>query len=144
MKGFINFINPFEEFIIPRIFFQCIYEYSLNSSFSLMLIPVRFSSTCRSDRFRSYPRQISSESDIFHKKSIGSDGVFVGFPSIGIRPGFRRNSTEHHGNPTRSDRIFMVLHRIPIDGNPTKTPSGPIEILRSNRIRSHMNFLGYE
>ena len=87
---------------------------------------MRFNPTCRSDRFRLDPRQISSESDIFHKKPIGSGGVFVGFPSIGIRPGFYRNSTEHHENSARSDRIFKVLHRIPIDRNPTKTPSDPI------------------
>ena len=109
-----------------------------------MLIPMRFNPTCRSDPFQSHPPQISSESDIFHKKPIGFDGVFVGFASIGIQPGFRQNSTEHHENSTRSDRIFMVLHRIPIDRNPTKTLSDPIEILRSKRIRSPMNFLGYE
>ena len=40
--------------------------------------PRRVNPTCRSGRFRSDPHQISSESDIFHKKPIGSDRVFVG------------------------------------------------------------------
>ncbi len=41
-------------------------------------IPRSSDPTCRSDRFRSDPCRISSESDIFHKKPIGSDTVFVG------------------------------------------------------------------
>jgi hypothetical protein len=53
--------------------------------------PRRVNPTCRSGRFRSDPHRISSESDIFHKKPIGSDRIFVGFPSVGFRPGFRRN-----------------------------------------------------
>jgi hypothetical protein len=56
--------------------------------------PRRSNPTCRSDRFRSDPCRISSESDIFHKKPIGFDRVFVGFLSVGIRSGFRRNVTE--------------------------------------------------
>ncbi len=50
------------------------------------------------------PCRISSESDIFHKKPIGSESVFVGFLSIGIRSGFHRNSTERdeiRPGPTR-------------------------------------------
>jgi hypothetical protein len=57
-------------------------------------LPRRSNPTCRSDRFRSDPCRISSESDIFHKKPIGFDRVFVGFLSVGIRSGFRRNVTE--------------------------------------------------
>ena len=131
--------------------------------------------------------------------SIGSDRVFVGFPLVGIRPGFHRNPTQHHENPAGSGRIFMVFRwiptksgsdsdqwesdenligsdrffyercrilmkfdadpiendqiyrsdwiswagRIPTNGNPTKTLSDPIEILRSDRIWSPMNLLGY-
>jgi hypothetical protein len=37
------------------------------------------------DPIRSDPSRISSESDIFHKKPIGSDTVIVGFLSVGIR-----------------------------------------------------------
>ena len=54
-------------------------------------LPRRFNPTCGSDRFRSDPRRISSESDIFHKKPIGSDMVVVGFLSVGFRSGFGRN-----------------------------------------------------
>jgi hypothetical protein len=56
-------------------------------------IPRRSNPTSRSDRFQSNPSRISSETDNFHKKPIGSDMVFVGFLSVGIRSGFRRNST---------------------------------------------------
>jgi len=41
------------------------------------------------------------------------DRVFVGFLSVGFRPGFRRNSTEHDWNPTRSDPNFIGFRRIP-------------------------------
>ncbi len=105
--------------------------------------------TCRSDRKRSDPCRISSESDIFHKKTIGSDTVFVGFLSIGIRSGFHRNSTEHdeiRPDPTRisSDSVEFRWNsdRIPIERNPTKTVSDPIEIFRSDRIRSPLYDLG--
>ena len=49
------------------------------------------------DRIR---RRITSESDILRYMSIGSDLVFVGFPSVGIRPGLRRKK-----DPIGSDRF---------------------------------------
>ncbi len=70
------------------------------------------------DPIRSDPSRISSESDIFHKKPIGSDTVIVGFLSVGIRPGFRRNSSD-------SDEF----RRIPTERNPTTTLSDPIDII---------------
>jgi hypothetical protein len=39
--------------------------------------------------------------------------MFVGFPSVGFRPEFRRNATEHDQNPARSDPNFIVFRRIP-------------------------------
>jgi hypothetical protein len=57
--------------------------------------------------------RISSESDIFHKKPIGFDRVFVGFLSVGIRSGFRRNVTETQWNPVGSGRISLYFRRIP-------------------------------
>jgi hypothetical protein len=66
----------------------CMFVFSVSKKFWLdiiLLLKKIFSSprasdpTGRSDRFRSDPCRISSESDIFHKKPIGSDTVFVGF-----------------------------------------------------------------
>jgi hypothetical protein len=95
--------------------------------------PRRFDPTCRSDRFRSNPCRISSESGIFHKKPIGSVRVFVGFPSIG----FLWNSTEPDAirpDPTRISSCSVKFRRNPgrnpIDGNPTKTLTDPIEIIQ--------------
>ena len=78
-------------------------------------LPRGFNPTSRSDRFRSNPSRVLSESDIFHKKSIGSDSLlsdsfqsesdsdFVGIQrnlikSDQIRPEYRRI-------PTNSDEI---------------------------------------
>jgi hypothetical protein len=80
---------------------------------TLVYIPRRVNPTCRSGRFRSDPHRISSESDIFHKKPIGSDRVFVGSPSVGFRPGFRRNSTEPDEIRVGSGRISIMFRRIP-------------------------------
>jgi hypothetical protein len=103
--------------------------------------PRRSNPTCRSDRFQSNPCRISSETDIFHKKTIESDMVFVGFLSVGIRSGFRRNSTacgEIRSDPTliSSDSVKFRWGpgRIPTDRNPTKTMSDPTEIIQ---IRPH-------
>jgi hypothetical protein len=68
--------------------------------------------------------RISSESDIFHKKPIGSDRVFVGFQSVG----FRRNSTEPDEIRVGSGRISIVFRRIP-----TKTLSDSMEIISMRR-----------
>jgi len=46
-------------------------------------------------------------------RGIGSDRVFVIFLSVGFRPGFSRNSTEHDWNPTRSDLDFIGFCPIP-------------------------------
>jgi hypothetical protein len=74
------------------------------------MIPRRVNPTCRSGCFRSDPHRISSESDIFHKKPIGSDRVFVGF-----RRGFRRNPTERNPTKTLSDPIEIIsIRRDPI------------------------------
>jgi hypothetical protein len=70
--------------------------------------------------------RISSESDIFHKKPIGSDRVFVGF-----RPGFRRNSTEPDEIRVGSGRISIMFRRIP-------TKSGPE--FDKNSVGSDRNF----
>jgi hypothetical protein len=115
-----------------------------------IFLPRSSDPTCRSDRFRSDPYRISSESDIFHKKPIGSATVLVGFLLIGIRSGFHRNSTERDGirpDPTRissgSAEFRWNPDRIPIERNPTKTVSDPIEIFRSDRIRSPLYNLGH-
>ncbi len=74
-------------------------------------IPRSNNPTYRFDRFRSDPCRISSESDIFHKKPIGPDPIFVGFLSIGIRSGLYRNSTERdeiRPDPTGSDPSSMT------------------------------------
>jgi hypothetical protein len=114
-----------------------------------MQIPSSSDPTCRSDRKRSDPCGISSESGIFYKKSIGSDTVFVGSLSIGIRSGSHRNSTERdkiRPDPTRissgSVEFRWNSDRILIERNPTKTVSDPIEIFRSDRIRSSLYDLG--
>jgi hypothetical protein len=59
--------------------------------------------------------------------------MFVGFPSVGFRPGFPRNSTEHDHNPTRSDPNFIVLRRNP-GRNPTRIRSKTTE--STGRIES--------
>ena len=121
------------------------------------MYPRRFNATCGSNRFRSDPCRISSESDIFHKKPIGSDRVFVGFLVTGIRPGFHRNSTEPdeiRPDPTRISSGSVEFRwnpgRIPVTRNPTKTLSDPIELFRSDSssltwvrksIRTYFNLL---
>jgi hypothetical protein len=76
-------------------------------------VPRRVNPTCRSGGFRSDPHRISSESDISHKKPIGSNRVFVGFLSVGFRPEFRRNLTETDEIRVGSGRISIVFRRIP-------------------------------
>jgi hypothetical protein len=73
--------------------------------FMLHRNPRRSNPISRSDRFQLNPRRISSETDIFHKNPIGSDMVFVGFLSVGIRPGFHRNLTESDEIRVGSGRI---------------------------------------
>jgi hypothetical protein len=66
--------------------------------------------TCRSDRFRSDPGRIPSESDIFDKKPIGSDTVFVGFLSLGIQ-----------WNAMKSDQVRPGFHRAPSNSDEIRT-----------------------
>ena len=80
--------------------------------------PRRFIPTGGSDRFWSDSRRISSECDIFRKKTIGTDRVFIGFLTNGIRLGFRRNLAEHHENLVGSGRIFMAFRQIPTKSEP--------------------------
>jgi hypothetical protein len=103
--------------------------------------PRRSNPISRSDRFQSNPRRISSETDIFHKNSVGSEMVFVGFISVGIRPGFYRNSTAR--DEIRPDLTLISSDsvkyrrnssRIPTDRNTTKTVSDPTELIQ---IRPH-------
>jgi hypothetical protein len=75
-------------------------------------IPRRSNPISRSDRFQSTPRRISSETDIFHKTPIGSDMVFVGFLSVGIRPGFHRNLTEPDEIMPRANNRIVRSYKI--------------------------------
>jgi hypothetical protein len=89
--------------------------------------PRRSNPISRSDRFQSNPRRISSETDIFHKKPIGSDMVFVGF-----RPGFYRNLTE-------SDEIRVGFHRVPSNSDEIRAGFRPIGIRQKPcRIRQRL------
>jgi hypothetical protein len=103
----------------------------MNKSRKIIHRPRRVNPTCRSGRFRSDPHRISSEFDIFHKKPIGSDRVFVGFLSVGFRRGFRRNLTEPDEIRVGSGRISIVFRRIP-----TKSAS------ESDRKESDKNSVG--
>ena len=69
--------------------------------------------------------------------SIGSDMVIVGFLSVGIRPGFRRNSSESDQIRVGSGQILSGSveirrnpGRIPTERNPTIAISDPIGFLR--------------
>ena len=68
--------------------------------------------------------------------SIGSDRVVVGFFSVGIRLGFRRNSSESDEVRVGSGQISSGSvefrrnpSRIPTERNPTTTLSDPIGFL---------------
>ncbi len=78
----------------------------------LKVLPRRVNPTCRSGRFRSDPHRISSESDIFHKKPIGSDRVFVGFLSVGFRSKlFRSDGIRSPLSHMGSDNIVILYKR---------------------------------
>ncbi len=103
----------------------------------IIYVPRRFNPTYRSNQKRSDPHRISSESDIFNEKPIGSDRFVVRFLSVGIRLGFPRNSTkpdEIWPDPTRissaSDEFQRNPSRNPTERNPTTTLSDPIDIIK--------------
>ena len=72
-------------------------------------LPRRLNPTCRSDRKRSDPRRILSESDIFHKKSIGSDSLL----SDSFQSESDSDFVEIQRNPIKSDQIRPDFRRIP-------------------------------
>ena len=89
-------------------------------------LPRRLNPTCRSDRKRSDPRRILSESDIFHKKSIGSDSLL----SDSFQSESDSDFVEIQRNPIKSDQIRPDFRRIPT--NPDEIRVGfrrPIDLL---------------
>jgi hypothetical protein len=93
-----------------------------------MLKPRASEQTCRSDCFRSDSCRISSESDIFHKKT---DRIRHSFCRILFDRNLVRISSEFNGtqwNPTRSNPDFIGFRRIQIERNPTVTVSDPIPL----------------
>ncbi len=96
--------------------------------------PRRVNPTCRSGRFRSDPHRISSESDIFHKKPIGSDRVFVGFLSVGFRRNPGRIWSDFNRVPLNSDKIRVGIRQ--------KLCRIPSKLFRSDGIRSPLSHMG--
>jgi hypothetical protein len=87
--------------------FECQVEY-----------PRRSNPISRSDRFQSNPRRISSETDIFHKKT---DRIRHGFCRISIGRNSARISSEFDGIWWNQGRIwsdFIACRRIPMRSGP--------------------------
>jgi hypothetical protein len=109
-------------------------------SFEFRYIPRGSNPISRSDRFQSNPRRISSETDIFHKKPIGSDMVFVGFRGGGSPMKSGSDLVGFHRVPSNSDEIRAGFRPIGIRQKPCRSRQ---RLFRSDRIRPPMNLLGF-